>query len=82
MKQTGEEEVCNQYHLLLTAVSSSLPLSAVFFVIQLCALYTAKHQGRGFYCCSDYFFQWCPHWFGLELLCNLILASPPEYVTV
>ncbi len=63
MKQTGKEEVCNQYYLLPTAVSSSLPLSGVFFVIQLRALYTAKQQGRGFYC---YFFHWCPRWFGLK----------------
>lgn len=56
MKQTGKEEVCNQYYLLPPAVSSSLPLSGVFFVIQLCALYTAKQQGRGFYCYCNYSF--------------------------
>lgn len=48
-----------------SAKSSSLPPSGVFFVIQLRALYTAKHQGRGFYCS---FFDWCPRWFGLETI--------------
>ena len=48
-----------------SAKSSSLPPSGVFFVIQLRALYTAKHQGRGFYCS---FFHWCPRWFGLKKL--------------
>lgn len=68
--------MCNQYHLLPTAVSSSLPLSGVFFVIQLRALYTAKQQGRGF-CC--YFFHWCPRWFGLQQFFQHFLASTPVH---
>lgn len=52
----------NQY------TSSSLPQSGVFFVIQLCALYTAKRKGSGLYCYCNCFFYWCPHWIGLELL--------------
>lgn len=50
VKQTGKEEECGLCYLLPTVASSSLPLSGLFFVIQLHALHTAKQRGRGFCC--------------------------------
>lgn len=57
----SKEDAYNQY------TSFSLPQSGVFFVIQLCALHTAKRQGSGLYCYCSYFFHRCPRWFGLDL---------------
>lgn len=65
---------------------TSLPLSAVFFVIQLRALYTAKQQGRGFYPYCNYFFHWCARWSGLKpyfyIFQHLLLLVLPFEATI